>query len=93
MSDSIPRSPLVEVHVALLWKPLDVFWTGIDILASEDDAEGLGCRSGVWDLDGLIFWAIEESEGTHWQEEQLEEGAVSASKCIKTQPWERSCQV
>lgn len=59
MSDSWPRSPLVEVHVALLWTPLEDFvWTGRDNLASEDDADGLGCRSGVWDRDGLMFLVV-----------------------------------
>lgn len=81
----------MEVHVALLWKPLEVF-TGMDILASEDDADGLGCRSGVCARDGLMFWAIRENDGAQWQAKQPEEEAVGASMCIKRQPWKTRCR-
>lgn len=41
------KSPLFEVQVALLWRPLDVFLTGTDSLPWYPVTDGLGCRSGV----------------------------------------------
>lgn len=62
VSDKPPRSPLVDVHVALLRTPLDVLLTGRDKRA-QDAAEGLGCNSGVIaSRDALMFVASERRE-------------------------------
>lgn len=68
VSDSPPRSPLVEVHVALLWTPLEVFLAGKDKRVKDDDAEGLGRRSGVWSSrDVLMSVVIRGKRGAQWQ--------------------------
>lgn len=65
VSDRPPRSPLVEVHVALLRTPLEVLLTGRDRRAREAAAKGLGCRSGVTASRDALMFILCARRGVH----------------------------
>lgn len=71
VSDRLPRSPLVDVHVALLRTPLDVLLTGRDKRA-EEAAEGLGCRSGVTASRDALMLVASEGRGAQRQKQSLD---------------------
>lgn len=67
VSDRLPRSPLVDVHVALLWMPLEVLWVGRDKRARDEAAEGRGCRSGVMVSREALMFTLCETGGAQQQ--------------------------